>query len=51
MRLNFQNLVFLFAKNQYFLTNCIQNVIDGVQIQVCNIINEIVNIFGQHSNS
>ena len=26
---------------------CIQNAIDGIQIQVCNIDNEIVNMFGQ----
>ena len=25
---------------------CIQNTIGGIQIQVCNINNEIVNIFG-----
>ena len=28
---------------------CIENAIDGIQIQVCNISNEIVSIFGQFS--
>ena len=44
--LNFQNLVFLMTKNRYFV-NCIQNVKDEIQIQVCNINNESVNHFSQ----
>ena len=47
MRLNFQNLVFLVGLKSIFRHYCIQNAIDGIQFQVCNINNEIVDMFGQ----
>ena len=36
----------LLSKNLKFPHYCIQNVIDGIQIQGCNINNEIADIFG-----
>jgi len=44
----FPNFSVFIGQKSIFPHNCIQNVIDGLQIQVCNIDNEIVNIFGQY---
>ena len=35
--------MFLYAKKSVFLRNCIQNVKDGIQVHVYNIINDSVN--------
>ena len=42
MRLNFQNYFFI-GQKAVFHCYCIQNVVDGIQIQVYNIINDSVN--------
>ena len=39
--------MFLLPKTSVFRHYCIQNVKDGIQIQVYNIINESVNYFGE----
>ena len=44
-RLNSQNLVFLCFQTSIFRHYCIQDVKDGIQIQVYNINNESVNHF------
>ena len=46
-RLNSQNLIFFVGQISIFRHYCIQNVKDGIRIQVYNINNEIVNHFGQ----
>ena len=47
MRLTFQNVVFCLPKKSIFRHYCIQNVKDGIQIQVYNINKESVNHFSQ----
>ena len=42
MRLNFQNYFFI-GQKAVFRCYCIQNVVDGIKIQVYNIINDSVN--------
>ena len=46
MRHNFQKLVFVLAKNLYFVIIAFKNIKDGIQIQIHNINNEIANHFG-----
>jgi len=43
MRLNFQKLSVFIGKKSVFRRYCIQNVKDGIQIQVHNIINDSLN--------
>ena len=42
-RLSFQKLSAFISKKSAFRRYCIQNFKDGIQIHVCNIINESVN--------
>ena len=46
-KLNFQNLVFFICQKSIFRRYCIQNVKDGIQIQVYNFNNESVDHFKQ----